>query len=61
MAHTTATPWKQAPRTPFNAFGILYYPLFRTRADLPHALDDEDMTWAVTANVNLEGTGYTLS
>ena len=60
MANTT-TPWKQAPRAPFNAFGILYYPLFRSRADLPHALDDEDMTWAVTANVNLEGTGYTLS
>ena len=57
----TGTTWKQAPGAPFNAFGILYYPLFLSHADLPSALSDEDMAWAVTANANLEGTGYTLS
>lgn len=53
--------WQTALKEPFEAFGILYYPLFRTRADLPTTLDDEDMAWAVTANANLKGTGYTLS
>ena len=54
--------WIQAEKAPFEAFGILYYPLFAHRADLACGeLDDDDMTWAVTADANLEGTGYTLS
>ncbi len=54
--------WFQARTAPFEAFGILYYPLFLHRADLEgDVLDDADMAWAVTANANLEGTGYTLS
>ncbi len=52
----------QAEKAPFEAFGILYYPLFAHRVDLACSeLDDDDMTWAVTADANLEGTGYTLS
>lgn len=61
MTTSPATSWQQAHRAPFEAFGILYYPLFRARADLPATVDDEDMTWAITANANLDGTGYTLS
>lgn len=62
MSHTANNSWKMARTEPFEAFGILYYPLFRSHDDLSDlALDDEDMAWAVTANANLEGTGYTLS
>ena len=61
MAASTTSSWQRAQKAPFEAFGILYYPFFRNHADLPSALDDEDMAWAVTANTNLEGTGYTLS
>lgn len=62
MTDSTHGAWQMALKEPFEAFGILYYPLFRTRADLAGlALDDSDMAWAVTANANLEGTGYTLS
>ena len=54
--------WHQAKKAPFEAFGILYYPLFAHRTDLEGVeLDDADMAWAVTANANLDGTGYTLS
>ena len=58
---TAPTTWMTAQKAPFHAFGILYYPLFHNHADLPTTLSDEDMAWAVTANANLEGTGYTLS
>ena len=52
----------QAHKAPFEAFGILYYPLFEHRDDLTQTvLDDDDMAWAVTADANLDGTGYTLS
>ncbi len=62
MTSTQGTPWYQARKAPFEAFGILYYPLFAHRFDLEGAaLDDTDMAWAITANTNLEGTGYTLS
>ncbi len=61
MTATEQASWQTARKEPFEAFGILYYPLFRSRADLPTTLDDEDMAWAVTANANLKGTGYTLS
>ncbi len=61
MSTTPAPTWQLAQKAPFEAFGILYYPLFRSRADLPTSVDDADMAWAVTANANLEGTGYTLS
>ena len=58
----TRASWCQAEKAPFEAFGILYYPLFARRADLAcDKLDDADMAWAVTANANLDGTGYTLS
>jgi hypothetical protein len=50
-----------APREPFDAFGILYYPVFSHRTDLPTTVDDIDMAWAVTADANLVGTGFTLS
>ena len=54
--------WYAARKAPFEAFGILYYPLFLRHDDLSGIkLDDSDMTWAMTANANLEGTGYTLS
>ena len=55
------TTWNQARKAPFEASGVLYYPVFRSHADLPTTVDDADMAWAVTANANLEGTGYTLS
>ena len=56
------TTWYQAKKAPFEAFGILYYPLFAHRADLEGVeLNDADMAWATTANANLDGTGYTLS
>ena len=56
------TSWYQAEKAPFEAFGILYYPLFAHRADIAcDQLDDIDMAWAVTADANLDGTGYTLS
>lgn len=58
---TTITSWLEAEKEPFEAFGILYYPLFKSRADLPTTLDDADLTWAMTANENLDGSGYTLS
>ncbi|MBR2683584.1 MAG: hypothetical protein IKE22_10020 [Atopobiaceae bacterium] len=58
---TTTTSWLEAKKEPFEAFGILYYPLFKSRTDLPTTLDDADLTWAMTANANLDGTGYTLS
>lgn len=62
MAKAQKIPWYQARKAPFEAFGILYYPLFARRADLEGVeLDDADMAWAMTANANLEGTGYTLS
>lgn len=62
MDLTQNTAWYQARKAPFEAFGILYYPLFAQRADLEGVtLDDADMAWAVTANANLDGTGYTLS
>lgn len=62
MAASNQTAWQKARKQPFEAFGILYYPLFRANADLASlTLNDEDMAWAVTANTNLEGTGYTLS
>ena len=62
MRVTTTNSRFQAERAPFEAFGILYYPLFPHRADLQVAkLGDADMAWAVTANANLEGTGYILS
>ncbi|MBR3318087.1 MAG: hypothetical protein IKG21_09765 [Atopobiaceae bacterium] len=62
MSTTHTIPWYEARKAPFEAFGILYYPLFAHRADLEGIeLDGEDMTWAVTANTNLGGTGYTLS
>ena len=54
--------WYAARKAPFEAFGILYYPLFARRDDLAGIkLDDSDMVWAMTANANLDGTGYTLS
>ena len=62
MSTSESTTWHQAKKAPFEAFGILYYPLFAHRADLEGVeLDDADMAWAVTANANLDGTGYTLS
>ena len=62
MTTSENTTWYQAKKAPFEAFGILYYPLFAHRADLEGVeLDDADMAWAVTANANLDGTGYTLS
>lgn len=62
MPASENTTWHQAKKAPFEAFGILYYPLFAHRADLEGIeLDDADMAWAVTANANLDGTGYTLS
>ena len=62
MSTSENTTWYQAKKAPFEAFGILYYPLFARRADLEGVeLDDADMAWAVTANANLDGTGYTLS
>lgn len=62
MPANESTVWHQAKKAPFEAFGILYYPLFAHRADLEGVeLDDADMAWAVTANANLDGTGYTLS
>ena len=61
MSATPTTTWQMAEKAPFEAFGILYYPLFRTRADLPTAVEDKDMAWAVTAATNLEGSGYALS
>ena len=62
MTTSENTTWYQAKKAPFEAFGILYYPLFAHRADLGGVeLDDADMAWAVTANANLDGTGYTLS
>lgn len=61
MAQPTHTHRTMAQKDAFRAFGILYYPLFRSRAELPSAVSDEDMAWAVTAYTNLEGTGYTLS
>ncbi|MDO5119307.1 MAG: hypothetical protein Q4D48_04415 [Coriobacteriales bacterium] len=62
MTKTQNATWYQARKAPFEAFGILYYPLFAHRADLEGVeLNDADMAWAVTANTNLEGTGYTLS
>lgn len=62
MTRTQSTPWYQARKAPFEAFGVLYYPLYARRSDLEGAaLDDADMAWAVTANANLEGTGYTIS
>lgn len=62
MSTSENTTWYQAKKAPFEAFGILYYPLFAHRADLEGVeLDDADMAWAVTANANLDGTGYTLS
>ena len=62
MSASENTTWYQAKKAPFEAFGILYYPLFAHRADLEGVeLDDADMAWAVTANANLDGTGYTLS
>lgn len=62
MSTSESTAWQQAKKAPFDAFGILYYPLFAHRADLEGVeLDDADMAWAVTANANLDGTGYTLS
>ena len=62
MTDTSRTFSQLACKEPFEAFGILYYPLFRKHEDLDGiTLDDEDMAWAVTANANLEGTGYTLS
>lgn len=62
MSTSENTTWYQAKKAPFEAFGILYYPLFAHRADLGGVeLDDADMAWAVTANANLDGTGYTLS
>lgn len=50
-----------ALKSAFEAFGILYYPLFATRAELACEASDDDMAWAVTALANLDGTGYTLS
>ena len=61
MTASTTSSWQHARKAPFEAFGILYYPVFRNHADLPTTLDDADMAWAVTADANLEGTGYTLS
>lgn len=62
MTAAQTTTWYQAKKAPFEAFGILYYPLFAHRADLEGMeLEDADMAWAVTANANLDGTGYTLS
>lgn len=62
MSTSGNTTWYQAKKAPFEAFGILYYPLFAHRTDLEGVeLDDADMAWAVTANANLDGTGYTLS
>ncbi len=62
MSTSENTTWYQAKKAPFEAFGILYYPLFAHRADLGGVeLDDADMAWAVTANANLDGTGYILS
>lgn len=62
MRTITQTSAYQAKKAPFEAFGMLYYPLFAHRSDLANVvLDDADMAWAVSANVNLEGTGYTLS
>lgn len=62
MSSTHTTPWYEARKAPFEAFGILYYPLFARRADLEGVrLNGANMAWAVTANANLEGTGYTLS
>ena len=62
MSTSENTTWYQAKKAPFEAFGILYYPLFAHRADLEGVeLGDADMAWAVTANANLDGTGYTLS
>ena len=53
MSTTHTIPWYEARKAPFEAFGILYYPLFAHRADLEGIeLDGEDMTWAVTANTN---------
>lgn len=62
MAQHTREEWYIARDEAFNAFGVLYYPLFDKHDDIANeTVTDEDMAWAVTANANLAGTGYTLS
>lgn len=64
MASTTHNDgmWLQAEKAPFEGFGILYYPVFDTKADLLDAhVTGDDLTWAMTAASNLEGTAYMLS
>ena len=54
--------WIQAQKAPFDAFGILYYPIYGTRAEYGNVtVDDADLTWAMTALANLDDTAYTLS
>lgn len=59
---TNDTQWLQAEKAPFEGFGILYYPVYETKAELNGArVTDEDLTWAMTAAANLEDTAYMLS
>lgn len=51
-----------AEKAPFDAFGILYYPVYDARSDYDGIeLGDDDMAWALTALANLDDTAYTLS
>ena len=62
MSTSENTTWYQAKKAPFEAFGILYYPLFAHRADLEGVeLGDADMADAVTEEVpTMEGIISTL-
>lgn len=52
----------QAQKAPFDAFGILYYPIYGTRAEYGDVtVDDADLAWAMTAMANLDDTAYALS
>lgn len=52
-----------ADKDAFEAFGILYYPLFKTEAELAdhaNSVIDAEMAFATTCAANMEGTGYAL-
>lgn len=58
----TNTQWMQADKAPFEAFGILYYPVYENRAEFGGIeATDNDLAWAMTAAANLDSTAYMLS